>query len=132
MPKTQHTLTNFISDCKKLQYTLVNMQARRSIFQIGGAPIRPESAKLWGSGGAAPGNIFRAPPFVLLATPFCDLLKGTWRQSCKSTDPNTCIFYKNYEFGPVLNARLIAALNYQICNTTSSLELPYITEVLYE
>ena len=45
-------------------------------FRLGGAPIRTESGKLWGSGGAAPGNIFRAPPFVLLATPFCDLLKG--------------------------------------------------------
>ena len=45
-------------------------QVRRSVFQIGGAPIR--GRKLLGVGGGAPGKNFRAMASFLLATSLCE------------------------------------------------------------
>ena len=51
----------------QVKQVLTHMQGRRSVFQIGGAPILGEGIKLLGYE-----KNFPAMPFFLLETPFCE------------------------------------------------------------
>ena len=50
-------------------------QARRSVFQIGGAPICAEAESVKNLGSGAPGKMFRAVAFIFLETRFCECQK---------------------------------------------------------
>ena len=49
-----------------------SIQARRSVFQIGGAPIRAEAESVKNLGVRSPRIMFRAAAFIFLEIPYCE------------------------------------------------------------